>query len=60
MHLLTFNLAFPFGRITGIRFFGYNLSPLFYGTPCLLDAQRYVHNFYKDKYFDEYFSNPAG
>jgi hypothetical protein len=27
----------PFGRITGIRFIGYNLSPLFYGTPCLLD-----------------------
>jgi hypothetical protein len=25
----------PFGRITGIRFFGYDLSPLFYGTPCL-------------------------
>lgn len=23
----------PFGRITGIRFNGYNLSPLFLGTP---------------------------
>lgn len=26
----------PFGRITGIRFYGYNLSPLFLGTPFLI------------------------
>jgi hypothetical protein len=34
MHVRTFNLTLgcnftPFGRITGIRFYGYNLSPLF-------------------------------
>jgi hypothetical protein len=45
MHFFMFNLAAwknssvlqlalpPFGRITGIRFYGYNLSPLFLGTP---------------------------
>ena len=25
----------PFGRITGIRFYGYNLSPCILGTPVL-------------------------
>jgi hypothetical protein len=25
----------PFGRIIGIRFYGYNLSPLFLGTPTI-------------------------
>jgi len=27
----------PFGRITGIRFNGYNLSPLCLGTPYLCE-----------------------
>ena len=30
-------IFFPFGRITGIRFNGYNLSPLFSGHPWLKD-----------------------
>jgi hypothetical protein len=44
MHMLVFNPCLlkvvnpqaalpPFVRITGIRFYGYNLSPLFLGTP---------------------------
>jgi hypothetical protein len=32
----------PFGRITGIRFYGYNLSPYYLGTPVLNCQIRYT------------------
>src|SRR4051812_45121508 len=34
MHLTYVLTLPPFGRITGIRFYGYNLSPCLLGTPC--------------------------
>jgi len=44
MHLTYVFLLPPFVRITGIRFYGYNLSPCFLGTPLSFDRSKVMYN----------------